>query len=146
MLKLYIEMNIADLIAKVVRATGGSGSGNSGGGGVGNKSNSHPGGTELQTNRKRTTLFQSQRDHYQLDSEDERPPDPESQYEHRFAVHSTHQQRSDVCLPGEITKKTETTISVVHRDREEDNASETSTSQLKKDGADRMSARSGSIV
>lgn len=138
MLKLYIEMNIADLIAKVVRATGGNG-------GVG-KSNSNSGGTELQTTRKRATLFQSQRDHYRLDSEDERPNDPQRQYEHHFAVHSTSQEHGNECLPGEITKKTETTVSVVNRGEEEDNGSEASTSQLKKERADRMSQRSGSIV
>lgn len=135
MLKLYIEMNIADLIAKVVRATGGGG-----------KSKLDSGGTELQTNRKRTPLFQSQRDHYRLDSEDERPNDPERQYEHQFAVHCTRQERRNERIPAGITKKTETTISVAHRDGEEDDGPETSTSHLKREKAERTSERFGSNV
>ena len=127
MLKLYIEMNIADLIAKVVRATGDIS------GVSGNQSNSRSQGTEMHPSngRKRNTFFQSSRDRYRLDDEDGRHHDGHSAYAHQFVAHSTQDDCDQDYKPGEITKTVETTVSVSHRICDEDAISDSSTSQLK---------------
>ncbi|KAK8054441.1 hypothetical protein PG994_009508 [Apiospora phragmitis] len=148
MMKLHIEMNIASLIAKVVRATGG---GNSDGLGN-NKSSSlsRSQGTELKSTSKRraTNLFSSSSNHRRLDNNDgTRSRGKDARVlglsgHHQFTASTGDGARDeDFSAAGherQIKKVTQTTVTVSHaNDRhDEDAQSESSTSYLKHDEYD----------
>ncbi|KAK6835937.1 hypothetical protein PG990_013432 [Apiospora arundinis] len=145
MMKLHIEMNIASLIAKVVRATSG---GNSEGLGE-NKSSSFGAsqGTELKSTSKRraTNLFSSS-NHRRLDDESATRSKNARVLglsgHHEFSVGAGEGPSSqDFSVAGQerqIKKVTQTTVTVSHANdrRDEDAISESSTSYLKQDEFD----------
>ncbi|KAK8117982.1 uncharacterized protein PG998_006263 [Apiospora kogelbergensis] len=143
MMKLHIEMNIASLIAKVVRATTG---GHSEGLGE-NKSSSFSQGTELKSTGKRraTNLFSSS-NHRRLEGESATRSKNGRVLglsgHHEFSVGAGEGPREqDFAADGQerrIKKVTETTVTVSHANnrRDEDAQSESSTSYLKQDEFD----------
>jgi len=147
MMKLHIEMNIASLIAKVVRATSGGSSE-----GLGeNKSSSFPSqGTELKSTSKRrvTNLFSSS-NHRRLDDEssanrskDARVLGLSGRHECSASAAEGSRNTEDFANPGQerrIKKVTHTTVTVSNAQdrRDEDAISESSTSYLKQDDFDR---------
>ncbi|KAK8872413.1 hypothetical protein PGQ11_002927 [Apiospora arundinis] len=142
MMKLHIEMNIASLIAKVVRATTG---GNSEGLGD-NKSSSFAAskGTELKsTNERRATNLFSSSNHRQLNDESASRKNDASilglSGHREFSVGAGEgPSDQDFAAAGQerqIKKVTQTTVTVSHTNdrRDEDTISESSTSYLKQD-------------
>ncbi|KAK8063107.1 hypothetical protein PG997_015204 [Apiospora hydei] len=147
MMKLHIEMNIASLIAKVVRATGGGHSD-----GLGPHKSSSQGtrsrsqGTELKsTSKKRATnLFGSSNRHRLDDGEATSSRNKNARVlglsgHHEFSAGVGDSPRDeDFSTAGQeraIKKTTQTTVTVSHHnDRRDDDAqSESSTSYLKHD-------------
>lgn len=150
MMKLHIEMNIAALIAKVVRATTGGNSEGLGGQGQSSKSRSQgTQGTELKSASKRraTNLFSSANRH-RLDDGDATSARSKNARvlglsgHHEFSVGAGDDiHEEDFAAPGQerkIKKTTHTTVTVSHGNdrRDEDAISESSTSYLKGDEYD----------
>ncbi|KAK7906429.1 hypothetical protein PG985_016435 [Apiospora marii] len=150
MMKLHIEMNIAALIAKVVRATTGGNSEGLGGHGGSSTSKSRSQGTELKSTskaRRATNLFSSSANHRRLDDNDatsSRSKNPRVlglSGHHEFTVGAGESPRDETFVAGQerqIKKTTQTTVTVSHGNdrRDEDAISESSTSYLKGDDFD----------
>lgn len=150
MMKLHIEMNIAALIAKVVRATTGGNSEGLGGPGQSSKSRSQgTHGTELKSTgkgRRATNLFSSA-NHRRLDDHDAAGSRANNSRvlglsgHHEFSVGAGESPREETFAAGQerqIKKTTQTTVTVTHGNdrRDEDAISESSTSYLKGDDFD----------
>ncbi|KAK8137386.1 hypothetical protein PG984_005326 [Apiospora sp. TS-2023a] len=157
MMKLHIEMNIAALIAKVVRATTGGNSEGLGGRDHSSKSRSQgTHGTELKSTgkgtRRATNLFSSGNRH-RLDDDNATTGTGTGNRSknarvlglsghHEFSVGAGESPRDETFAAGQerqIKKTTQTTVTVSHsneRQRDEDAISESSTSYLKGDEYD----------